>query len=84
MAGKTHTVRQTGRVPRILLTEYHVVPTGQRWDVERDDMFTGSFAYDVDTAIGLAIGAAQRDQHNGLDVMVCVQQLDGSRQKVWP
>jgi hypothetical protein len=65
--------RQTGIVKRALLTEYHVVPNGSRWDVERDDTFTGSFAYDVDTAIGLAVSAAQGDQHNGLEVMVCVQ-----------
>jgi hypothetical protein len=64
--------------------EYHVVPNGKRWDVERDDTFTGSFAYDVHTAVGLATAAAQRDQHNGIDVMVCVQQQDGSCRKVWP
>jgi hypothetical protein len=48
------------------------------------DAFIGSFAYDVNTAIGLATAAAHRDRHNGLDVMVCVQQPDGHCQKVWP
>jgi hypothetical protein len=76
--------RITGTVQRVPLVEYHVVPNGKRWDVERDDMFTGSFAYEVNTAIGLATAAAQRDQHNGISVMVCVQQADGSCRKVWP
>ena len=71
-------------VQRLPLVEYHVVPNGKRWDVERDDAFSGSFAYEVNTAIGLAISAAQRDQHNGSDVMVCVQQPDGHCRKVWP
>ncbi len=35
-----------------LPVEYHIVPNGRRWDVERDDSFIGSFAYDVNTAIG--------------------------------
>ena len=76
--------RITGTVQRVPLVEYHVVPNGKRWDVERDDMFTGSFAYEVNTAIGLATAAAQRDQHNGMSVMVCVQHADGSCRKVWP
>jgi hypothetical protein len=64
--------------------EYQVVLNGQRWDVERDDAFTGSFAYDVNTAIGLATAAALRDKHNGFDVSVCVQHQDGSCRHVWP
>jgi hypothetical protein len=71
-------------VQRLPLVEYHVVPNGSRFDVERDDTFTGSFAYEINMAIGLAISAAQRDQHNGNDVMVCVQQPDGHCRKVWP
>jgi hypothetical protein len=59
------------------LVEYHVVPDRERWDVERDDTFTGSFAYDVHTAVGLATYAAQRHQHKGLDVMVCTPEPDG-------
>ena len=74
----------TSTVQRVPLVEYHVVPNGKRWDVERDDMFTGAFAYEVNTAVGLATAAAQRDRHNGLDVMVCVQQADGTCRKVWP
>ena len=81
--GKTLT-RQKGRIKRLLLTEYHVVLNGNRWDVERDDAFIGSFAYDVNTAIGLAIAGAQRDWHNGLDVMVCVQEPGGHCRKIWP
>jgi hypothetical protein len=70
--------------PKDVGIEYHVVPNGKRWDVERDDAFTGSFALEVNTAIGLAIAAAQRDQHNGLDVMVCLQQANGHCRKIWP
>jgi len=84
MAQKNKLARRGRRVRRAPLTEYHVVPNGQRWDVERDDMFTGSFAFDEHTAVGLATAAAQRDLHNGLGVMVCVQQSDGSCRKVWP
>jgi hypothetical protein len=72
--------------PKAVPVEYHVVPEdgGRRWNVERDDAFTGQFAYEVNTAIGLATAAAQRDQHNGLEVTVCVQQSDGRCQHVWP
>ena len=66
------------------LIEYHVIPHGEHCDIERDDAFTGAFAYDLDIAIGLAIAAAARDHHNGDDVMVCVQQKDGHCRKVWP
>jgi hypothetical protein len=81
---KKTALRLTSTVQRVPLVEYHVVPNGKRWDVERDDMFTGAFAYEVNTAVGLATAAAQRDRHNGLDVMVCVQQADGTCRKVWP
>ena len=66
------------------MIEYHVVPNGDRWDVERDDAATGSFAYNVHTAIGLAIAAAQRDQNSGIDVMVCVQEKSGHCRQVRP
>ena len=62
--------KRKGTVARALTVEYHVVPNGRRWDVERDDAFNSSFAYDVNTAIGLAIAGAQRGLHNGRDVMV--------------
>lgn len=64
--------------------EYHVVPNGQRWDVERDNAFTGQFAYEVNTAIGLSIAAAMRDQHNGAEASVCVQEPNGHCRHVWP
>jgi hypothetical protein len=76
--------KRKGTIARALTVEYHVLPNGRRWDVERDDAFFGSFAFDVNTAIGLAIAAAQRDLHNSLDVMVCVQEPDGHCRKVWP
>lgn len=40
--------------PSANVVEYHVVPNGRRWDIERDDTFTGQFAYEVNTAIALA------------------------------
>ncbi|HUS10955.1 MAG TPA: hypothetical protein VMZ30_10850 [Pyrinomonadaceae bacterium] len=73
-----------GTEQRIPVVEFHVVPNGDRWDIERDDTFTGTFAYSVHVAIGLAVAAAQNDYHNGEDVMVCVQELDGHCRKVWP
>ena len=41
-------------VKRIPLIEYHVVPNGRRWDVERADACIGAFFYDGHTAIGIA------------------------------
>jgi hypothetical protein len=76
-------MRLEGKVRRLSITEYHVVPNGKRWDVERDDAFVGSFAYEVNIAIDWAVSAAQRD-HKGLDVMVCVQQPDGTCKEIWP
>lgn len=65
--------------------EYHVVwnSVRRRWDIERDGGFAGSFAQDKSTAIGLAVREAQRDAHQGLDVVVCVQQKDGSFLLEW-
>ena len=44
---------------KAVTVEYHVVPEdgGRRWNVERDD-FTGQFAFEVNTAIGLATAIA--------------------------
>jgi hypothetical protein len=67
-----------------VVREYHVIPNGKRWDVERDHAFTGSFAYAVNTAIGLATAEAQRDVHNGIDAVVCVEETDGTCRHVWP
>jgi hypothetical protein len=67
-----------------VVREYRVVPNERRWDVERDGAFTGAFAYDVHTAIGLATAEAQRDLHNGLDAVVCVDEKDGTCRHVWP
>jgi len=76
--------RVMGKVERNAVVEYHVVPNGRRWDIERDDAFLGSFAYEVNTAVGLAIAAAHREYDRGIDVMVCVQQASGHCMKVWP
>ena len=69
---------------KAIVREYRVVPNGKRWDVERDGAFTGSIAYEVHTAIGLATAEAQRDVHNGTDAVVCVEEKDGKCRHVWP
>ena len=69
---------------KAIVREYHVIPNGKRWDIERDHAFTGSFAYEVHTAIGLATAEAQRDLHNGLEAVVCVEEDDGTCRHVWP
>jgi hypothetical protein len=58
--------------PDLPVVDYHVVPNGKRWDVERDATFTGAFAYEVNTAIGLATSAAQPYLHT-----VCSSSLSG-------
>jgi hypothetical protein len=64
--------------------EYHIVPEGDGWIVESGDTVTGLFSYSRQEAITLALPSALRDMHNGLDVMVCVQERDGRCRKVWP
>ena len=76
--------RKTAATGKSIVREYRIVPNGKRWDVERDHTFTGSFAHDVHTAIGLATAEAQRDVRNGLDATVCVEEKDGTSRRVWP
>jgi hypothetical protein len=76
--------KKTAVSGRVIVREYRVVPNGRRWDVERDGTPTGSFAYDVNTAIGLATAEAQRDKHNGLDATVGVEEKDGTCRRIWP
>ena len=64
--------------------DYRVVPHGERWDVERDGKATGSFAYDVNTAVGMATAQAQRDVRGGTAASVCVEEKDGASRQVWP
>ncbi len=66
------------------IREYHVIPEEDGWVVERDEALTGLFAHDLEAAVAQAVRAAERDHHNGLDVMVCVQESDGHCRKVWP
>lgn len=63
--------------------EYHVVPDGQR-RVERNDAFTGQFAYVVNAAFGFATAAPMCAQRSGTEASVCVQQQDGNCQHVRP
>jgi hypothetical protein len=76
--------RRRGTVAKISVREYQVVPHAERWEVERDGAFTGAFAHDMQTAIGLAMSEAQRDKHNGIEATVCLQASDGSCRHVWP
>jgi len=65
--------------------EYRVVWNGRRktWDIKHGAGYTGAFSRDKSTAIGLAVHDAQREAHQGLDVVVCVQQKDGSFELEW-
>ena len=64
--------------------EYRIVPNGERWSVERDGQATGSFADDVNAAIGLATAKAERDFRNGMSVSVSVVDKEGISRHVWP
>jgi len=61
--------------------EYHVVPHAGRWEIERDDAFTGRFAHEAGTAVSLAIAAAEREPG---DAIVCIQEADGTCRHLWP
>ena len=65
--------------------EYHVVwdEAAKLWNVERDDDATGLSARQQGAAIDLAIQEAQIDCDKRLDVIVCVQQDDGTFTTVW-
>ena len=66
------------------IREYHVVPNGRRWDVHRLNAFIGAFAYDRDTAIGMATAEAKRDTAYGMYAVVSVEEMDGTCRHVWP
>jgi hypothetical protein len=65
--------------------EYHVVwdEAGKLWNVERDDDATGLSARQQGAAVELAIQEAQKDHGKRLDVIVCLQQDDGTFATVW-
>ncbi len=63
------------------VVEFHVVPHGGRWEVVRDDAFTGRFAHEATTAIHLAIAAAQCEAGGAI---VCIQESDGTCRHIWP
>jgi hypothetical protein len=66
------------------IREYLLVLHGRRWDVQRNNVFTGAFAYELDVAIGLATAEAKRDTAYGMYALVCVDELDGICRHVWP
>ena len=63
--------------------EYHVVFHGARWWVERDDGHSHHASADRLDAIQWAIRAAEHDHHDGLDVIVCVEEPDGTYHAAW-
>jgi hypothetical protein len=65
--------------------EYHVVwdEAAKVWNVVRDDDATGLTARQQSSAVDLAIHQAQLDHAKRLDVIVCVQQDDGTFTTVW-
>jgi hypothetical protein len=65
--------------------EYHVVwdEGAKLWNIERDDEATGLSARQQAAAVELAIEEAQKDHGKRLDVIVCLQQDDGTFATVW-
>jgi hypothetical protein len=65
--------------------EYHVIwdEAAKLWNIMRDDDATGLFARQQGAAIDLAIHEAQQDQAKRLNVIVYVQQDDGTFTTVW-
>lgn len=65
--------------------EYHVVwdEGSKLWNVDRDGDATGLSARQQAAAIELATQQAQQDYSKRLDVIVCVQQDDGTFTTVW-
>jgi hypothetical protein len=65
--------------------EYHVVwdEAAKLWHVTRDDDATGLSARQQGAAVDLAIQQAQQDHDKRLDVIVCLQQDDGTFTTVW-
>jgi hypothetical protein len=85
MAGPKTTTGKRGKPPIPPDREYLVTwnPTRRSWDVMRDKVPTGGFAYDKDTAIGLAIREAQGDHANGLSAVVRSSLQDGKTKVEW-
>lgn len=65
--------------------EYHVVwdEGAKLWNVERDGDATGLSARQQGAAVDLAIQEAQQDHIKRLDVIVCLQQDDGTFLTAW-
>jgi hypothetical protein len=65
--------------------EYHVVwdEAAKLWTIDRDGDRTDLSARQQNAAIDLAIREAQQDHEKRLDVIVCLQQDDGTFTTVW-
>jgi hypothetical protein len=64
--------------------EFQIVwnETRRSWDVHRKKVPTGGFAFDRNTAIGLATKAAQFEAIEGIKTMV-TSNLNGKRKAEW-
>jgi hypothetical protein len=65
--------------------EYHVAwdEAAKLWNIVRDGDQTGLSARQQGAAVNLAVNEAQQDVTKRLDVIVCVQQDDGTLTTVW-
>jgi hypothetical protein len=65
--------------------EYHVLwdEAAKLWNIERDGDATGLSARQQGAAVDLAVQEAQQNHTKRLDVIVCLQQQDGTITTVW-
>lgn len=63
--------------------EYHIVHHDRRWWVENDDGTSRHSSPSEQDALRWALDAAAHDHARGLDVIVCVEQADGSVRMAW-
>jgi hypothetical protein len=63
--------------------EYHVSFDGLHWNVTTAEGEMSQASFDRDMAMTLAIRAAQQDHADGVEVMVCIEELDGTLCLAW-
>jgi hypothetical protein len=69
--------------PKAHQRHYHVVLHDAGWWVESEDGAHLHASQDRQEAVTWAVRAAQQDHAQGLEVIVCVEQADGSWKAVW-
>lgn len=62
---------------------YYVVPQGPDWWVEDDSGSCLHASLDKQDTVIWAVRAAQHDHARGLDVIVCVEEADGTWKTAW-